>query len=101
MMNPSWIGNKSGSTIGTLGVHENGMHGRTDISAANMQDYYTGQYDMTIDHQSYGQLVGSGVDFDYRQHNMDPALLYNWETNGRYLHQVLLFYDYKHIIYLF
>uniref|UniRef100_A0A3P8QQZ5 Cadherin domain-containing protein n=1 Tax=Astatotilapia calliptera TaxID=8154 RepID=A0A3P8QQZ5_ASTCA len=90
MMNPSWIGNKSGSTIGTLGVHENGMHGRTDISAANMQDYYTGQYDMTIDRQSYGQLVGSGVDFDYRQHNMDPALLYNWETNGRYLHQKLI-----------
>uniref|UniRef100_A0A3Q2WFL0 Desmocollin 2 like n=1 Tax=Haplochromis burtoni TaxID=8153 RepID=A0A3Q2WFL0_HAPBU len=68
----------------------NGMHGRTDISAANMQDYYTGQYDMTIDRQSYGQLVGSGVDFDYRQHNMDPALLYNWETNGRYLHQKLI-----------
>lgn len=90
MINPSWIGNKSGSTIRTLGVHENGMHGRTDFSAANTQDYYTGLYDMTIDRQSYGQLIGSGVDFDYRQHNMDPALMYNWETNGRYLRQKLI-----------
>uniref|UniRef100_A0A3Q0SDK9 Desmocollin 2 like n=1 Tax=Amphilophus citrinellus TaxID=61819 RepID=A0A3Q0SDK9_AMPCI len=89
VLNSGWLGNQSSSTIGAHGVHENGMYGRTDISTTNMQEYYSGQYDMNYDGQAYGQLVGSGVNFDSRHYNQDAGFLHTWQTNGRYLHQKL------------
>lgn len=59
-----------------------------------MQEYYSGQYESQYGAQQFnGQLLGSGMDFDNRYLAQDSALLHNWQTNGRYLQQVMLFYS--------
>lgn len=73
------------------------MYGRADYST-NMHEYYSGQYDMNFEGQPYGQLVGSGVNFDSRHYNQDAGFLHTWQTNGRYLHQVTLS-DYRHAVF--
>ncbi len=93
VMSSGWIGNKSASTIGGQSVHETGIY-KPGIVTTDMQDYYTSHYEGQYGQQfGGGQLLASGVDFDNRYLAQDSALHHTWQTNGRYLHQVLLFYS--------
>lgn len=71
---------------------ENGMY-KSNVTT-NMQEFYSGQYDDQFSSQQYNRdfLVGSGVDFDNRYLAQNTGLLHTWQTNGRYLQQVKLFY---------
>lgn len=95
-VNAGWIGNKSTSTMGGQSIHDNGMY-TSDGVTSDMQNYYSSQYNQ-FGTQSVGggQLMGTfnGASFDNRYLAQDTAFLHNWETNGRYLHQVMLFYSY-------
>lgn len=92
MMNAGWLGNKSSSTIGPIGTQDTGIY-KSGVITTNTQDYYSGQYDSRYGTQHFngGQLLGSG--FDNRYLAQDSALLHTWQTNGRYLHQVMLVYS--------
>lgn len=90
-VNAGWIGNKSSSTMGGHSVHENGMY-TSGVVTGDTQDFYSAQYDGNLygaNQFNGGHLLGSGVDFDSR-YLQDTAFLQTWQTNGRYLHQVML-----------
>ncbi|XP_042353536.1 desmocollin 2 like isoform X2 [Plectropomus leopardus] len=83
MVNATWPGNKSTSTIGGQEV---GIY-RPGVITTDMQEFYSGQYDSQYGTQNFsGNLVESG--FDNRYLTQDSTFLRNWHTNGRYLHQV-------------
>lgn len=91
MVNAVWPGNKS--TIGVHNVLENGMY-NSGVVTSDVQEFYSGQYDSQYGTQQFNgdYLVGSGMDFDNRYLAQNAGLLHTWQTNGRYLQQVKLFY---------
>lgn len=62
------------------------------MSAADTRDFYSSQYKHYSD-MFDSQLAGSGISFDNKHLVQDSALLHTWQTNGHYLHQVMLFYS--------
>lgn len=96
-VNAGWPGIKSTSTLGGQSVHGNGIN----KSCVDMQQFYSSQYDQYDQYgtQQFGgqfgqlgsQVLNSG--FDSRHLVQDSAFLHTWQTNGRYLHQVMLFYS--------
>lgn len=94
-LNAEWLGNKSSSTIGAHSTHENGLY-KSGVVTAGMEEYYSsGQFDNQYGTQQFNgsHLIGSSMGFDNRQLIQDSALLHTWQTNGCYIHQVLLFYN--------
>lgn len=91
MVNAGWLGNKSSSTFG---AQENGMYGQSGVHVTDTKEFYSGQYESQYGTQQYGgTLLGSGAAFDSRYFAQDSNFLHNWQTNGCYLHQVMLFYS--------
>ncbi|XP_051277442.1 desmocollin 2-like protein isoform X2 [Dicentrarchus labrax] len=91
VLNAGWMGNKSSSTIGAHSTLDNGIY-KSGVVTGDMHQYYSSQYDSQYGAQQFnGGLLGSGMDFDHRQHMQDSAFLHNWQTNGRYLEQKLPF----------
>lgn len=68
---------------------------QSGATATDMREYYSSQYDSRYGTQHFngGQLLGSGMGFDNRYIAQDSALLHTWQTNGRYLHQVMLLHS--------
>lgn len=71
----------------TLGVQKqvDDSYYDSKMVTTDVQDYYSGRYD-----SQYGQqLLTSGVDIDSRYLAQSAGFLHNWQTNGRYLQQVM------------
>lgn len=87
-----WLGNAS--TIGGLSTHDNGML-NTNVITTDTKELFTSQYDSQYGTQQFneGQFGGVGMGFDNRYLVQDSTLLHTWQTNGRYLQQVMLFYS--------
>lgn len=62
---------------------------KSSVLTSDMREYNSAQYDS----QFNGGQLGSGMGFDNRYLVQDSALLHTWQTNGRYLHQVMLYYS--------
>lgn len=72
------------TTLGGQTQVDNGFY-ESNVVATDTQDYFSGRYD-----SQYGQhLVSSGVDIDSRYLAQNAGFLHNWQTNGRYLQQVM------------
>lgn len=75
-----------GTTLGGQKQVDKGFY-ESNMVTTDAQDYFSGCYD-----SQYGQqLVTSGVDIDSRYLAQKAGFLHNWQTNGRYLQQVMLF----------
>lgn len=73
-----------GTTLGGQTQADHGFY-ESNLVATDTQDYFSGRYD-----SQYGQhLVSSGVDIDSRYLAQNAGFLHNWQTNGRYLQQVM------------
>lgn len=57
-----------------------------------MQDVYNNQYEQYGQQQGFGSGQGSGMAYDSRYLTQDSTFLHNWQTNGRYLDQVIKFH---------
>ncbi|KAF6739240.1 Desmocollin-3 [Oryzias melastigma] len=78
IFDPTWIGNRSGSTLGGHSIHENGFH---QMSTTNMQHFGSGQYETQ-------NFAGNGMSLD-RYLGQDSSLIQFWQTNERCLNQKL------------
>lgn len=61
-----------------------------------MQEFMSSQYENQYGAQQHGgqfggQHIGNGMGFDSRYLVQDSSLLHTWQTNGRYLHQVMFY----------
>lgn len=90
-VNAGWTGNKSFSTIGGQSIHGNGMYGASGVVTSDTQEYYSGQYDNQFGTQSGQFGVGNGINIDNRYLTQDATFLQNWQTNGRYINQVMFY----------
>lgn len=86
MQNVAWQGIKSSSTLGGHSLHENGFY----KSGVETQEFFTSHYDNQYGAQlNAGQFIGSGIGMDNRYLGQDSSLHHTWQTNGRYLRQVM------------
>ncbi|XP_059201150.1 desmocollin 2-like protein [Centropristis striata] len=90
-LNTGWMGNMSTSTMGGLGTADNGMY-NTGVVTSEMNDFYSSQYDQYGTQKFGGTLQGSGVNYDNRFIAQDSSYIQNWNTNGRYLQQRLVYF---------
>lgn len=79
LLNTGWSGAKGAGTIQSHDILDRGMYKST---TNGMQEFYSGQYDS----QYGGHLLGT---LSNRQLAQDTTFLHNWQTNGRYLQQVM------------
>lgn len=84
--------------MGPLGTMDTGVY-KSGVVGGNMQEFYTTRYDSQYGTQKFnGGLVSSGVDFDNRYlATQDSTILHTWQTNGRYLHQVIMVCSETHV----
>lgn len=84
MVSSGWPGN----TMGAQSQVDNGFY-ESNMVTSDAQEFYSGRYD-----SQYGQggyLVSSGANIDNQYLAQNAGFLHNWQTNGRYLHQVKSF----------
>lgn len=79
-----------GGNTGIHSTHDQGMFG---VTTADMQEYYSGQYDRQYSTQQFNRdyIGDTGMDFDSRYQGLSSGFLHTWQTNGLYLQQVKLF----------
>lgn len=80
-LNTGYIKGSMG-TMGGHNIHESWRYKSNEIDS--------GQFDQNGKLGGhYGHLVNSGVSADSR-YVQDASFLHNWQTNGRYLHKVIV-----------
>lgn len=89
-LNSAWPGIKSTSTMGAYGMQESGTY----KSGVDMHEVFSSQYDNQYGTQQYGVQFGgqqSSMGLDSRYLAEDSDFVQNWQTNGRYLQQVMFY----------
>ncbi|XP_068427691.1 desmocollin 2-like protein [Clinocottus analis] len=84
-----WMTNNG--TMGVKGIHENGTL-NSDLVTSDMEQFYSGQYNQFNAQSFRGNYAGNMEGFDNRHLAQDSTFLQNWQTNGRYLHQKLIYF---------
>ncbi|XP_068594148.1 desmocollin 2-like protein [Cebidichthys violaceus] len=90
----AWMANNGSGTMGAKSTHVNGMY-NSDVVASDFDQYYTnsaGKYNQYGAQSVGGNYIGSVEGFDNRYLAQDSTLLRNWQTNGRYLQQKLVYF---------
>jgi len=88
--NKGWVTSNGSGTMGTKSMHENGLY--NDVVTSDMDQFYSSQFNNQYGAQSFGgNYMSNSEGFDNRHLAQDTTLIHNWQTNGRYLHEVTLF----------
>ncbi|XP_031711132.1 desmocollin 2-like protein [Anarrhichthys ocellatus] len=88
--NQDWMINNGSATLGTKTTHANGMY--SDVVTSNFGQYNSGRYNHYGNQSVGGNYIGSVEGFDNRHLAQDATLHHNWQTNGRYLNQKMIYF---------